>query len=299
MLFNEKYDNIVKNILKRFIRIEGEILKNKLIKIELSRAIKSKTMALVLFLGLVITVSQIFTYVIPIANFNERVVVDNYPMASPTTVFQAWIGNINILPQSYIFFALLPLLAAIPFADTFFTDRKSGYIKNVLVRTKKKDYFLAKYIATFISGGLAITIPLLVNLIIAAMFLPSFVPEVTQSFAIGPAHLWSKLFFTHPYIYLIGFLMIDFIFSGLIATIGLSVSFFIEYRFMALITPFIVYIFVYTVLGSFNLAKYIPFYFLQPGFEVCNGYVVLGEIIGLSIITFGMFFFKGVKDDIY
>lgn len=49
LLFNEKYNNIVKNILKWFIRIEGEILKNKLIKIELSRAIKSKTMALVLF----------------------------------------------------------------------------------------------------------------------------------------------------------------------------------------------------------------------------------------------------------
>lgn len=116
-------------------------MKNKLIKIELSRAIKSKTMALILFLGLLITVSQIFTYVIPIANFNESVVVDNYPMASPTTVFQAWIGNINILPQSYIFFALLPLLAAIPFADTFFTDRKSGYIKNVLTRTKRRIIF--------------------------------------------------------------------------------------------------------------------------------------------------------------
>ncbi len=49
LLFNEIYDNIVKNILKRFIRIEGEILKNKLIKIELSIAIKSKTMALALF----------------------------------------------------------------------------------------------------------------------------------------------------------------------------------------------------------------------------------------------------------
>jgi len=79
-------------------------LKNKLIKIELSRAIKSKTMALVLFLGLVITVSQIFTYVISIANFNERVVVDNYPMAFPITVFQTLIGNINILSQIYIFF---------------------------------------------------------------------------------------------------------------------------------------------------------------------------------------------------
>ncbi len=72
-------------------------MKNKLIKIELSRAIKSKTMALVLFLGLLITLSQIFTYVILIANFNERVVMDNYPMAFPTTVFQAWIGNNNIL----------------------------------------------------------------------------------------------------------------------------------------------------------------------------------------------------------
>lgn len=81
-------------------------MKNNLIKIELSRSIKSKTMVLVLFLELLITVSEIFTYAIPTAIFNERVVVDNYPMASPITVFQAWIGNINILPQSYIFFAL-------------------------------------------------------------------------------------------------------------------------------------------------------------------------------------------------
>lgn len=273
-------------------------MKNKLLNIELNRAIKSKTMIFVILLGCAITISQIFTYVIPIAALNESIVVDNYPMMAPVSVFQGWIGNVNILPQSYMFFLLLPLLASIPFADSFFTDRKDGYIKNVLIRTKKKDYFIAKYIATFISGGLAVTIPLTLNLIFAAMYLPSFVPSVTQSFGIGPAHLWSKIFFTHPYIYLISFLILIFIFSGLIATIGLAVSFFIEYRFLSLIIPFIIYIFIYTVFGSYNMPQYIPFYFLQPGFEVCNGYIVLIETLVMALLTFGIFYFWGVKEDI-
>lgn len=274
-------------------------MKNKLLKIELDRAIKSKPMVLIVLLGCGIAISQIFTHVIPIAAMNKRIVIDNYPMMAPTTVFQGWIGNINILPQAYMFFLLLPLLASIPFGDSFFTDKKEGYIKNVLIRAKKKDYFIAKYIATFISGGVAVIVPLTLNFIITATLLPSYAPEVTQSFGIGPTHLWSKLFFTYPYLYIIGFLILIFIFSGLIATIGLVVSFFIEYRFLSIITPFIIYMFLYTVLGSYNLVQYIPFYFLQPGFEVCNGYIVLGEILVMALLTFGIFYFEGVKEDIY
>lgn len=274
-------------------------MKNKLIIIELKRALKSKSMILILLLGCAITVSQIFTYVIPMARLNERIIVDNYPMMAPISVFQGWVGNINILPQAYIFFLLLPLLASIPFADTFFTDRKDGYIRNIIIRARKKEYFLAKYIATFIAGGLAVIIPLALNLLIAAMYLPSIVPSVTQSFGIGPTHLWSVMFFTHPYLYLISFLILIYIFSGLIATIGLAVSLFVEYRFLTLITPFIIYMFLYTVLGSYNKPQYIPFYFLQPGFEVCNGFIVLIEILFMGLVTFGIFYFGGVKEDIY
>ena len=39
--------------------------------------------------------------------------------------------------QSSLYFILLPALASLPYADSFFLDRKSGYIKQIVTRTKK------------------------------------------------------------------------------------------------------------------------------------------------------------------
>ena len=270
----------------------------KILKLELSRAIKSKAMLGTILIGLIITVAHNIQYNTAAINFINMASKYPKPMYSPPNAFTEWIGA-SYTAQSFLYYLILPILACIPFADSFFTDKKSGYIKNVLIRANRKDYFIGKYLATFIAAGIAVVIPLIVNLIITSMFLPSYIPNVSTYGQIGQVSMWSKVFFTHPYIYILGYLIIDFIFSGFIATIGLSISLIAEYRFMVIIAPFLIYVFIYSVLGSFNLESYIPLIFLQPYSYKNKFIIILLETVIMFLITASTFLIKGRKEDIY
>lgn len=270
----------------------------KILKLELSRAIKSKAMLGTILIGLIITVAHNIQYNTAAINFINMASKYPKPMYSPPNAFTEWIGA-SYTAQSFLYYLILPILACIPFADSFFTDKKSGYIKNVLIRANRKDYFMGKYLATFIAAGIAVIVPLIVNLIITSMFLPSYIPNVSTYGQIGQVSMWSKVFFTHPYIYILGYLIIDFIFSGFIATIGLSISLIAEYRFMVIIAPFLIYVFIYSVLGSFNLESYIPLIFLQPYSYKNKFIIILLETVIMFLITASTFLIKGKKEDIY
>lgn len=270
-----------------------------ILKIELTRALKSKTMLLSLIIGTLITLSHVLIYIIPVSNFIDQALSYNKAMYSVPSVFAGWIGNAGYSMQSFLFYMLLPILVTIPFGDSFFADNKSGYIKNVLIRVKKKKYYLSKYIATFISGGLVIVIPLLINLIVSSMFLPSHLPQVISGYPIGAASMWSKIFYTHPYVYIFSYLLIDFIFSGLIATIALSISLISEYRFSVVFMPFLIYLFIYSILSSLGLSKFVPFYFLQFGYGMSSFITIVIQGLILAAITSTTFLIKGVKEDIY
>ena len=267
-------------------------------KLELSRAIKSRAMVSAILIGLIITVAHNIQYNTAAINFIKMASKYPKPMYSPPNAFTEWIGA-SYTAESFLYYLIVPILACIPFADSFFTDKKSGYIKNVLIRANRKDYFIGKYLATFIAAGIAVVIPLIVNLIITSMFLPSYIPNTSTYGQIGQVSMWSKVFFTHPYIYILGYLIIDFMFSGFIATIGLSISLIAEYRFMVIIAPFLIYVFIYSVLGSFNLESYIPLIFLQPYSYKNKFIIILLETVIMFLITASTFLIKGKKEDIY
>lgn len=271
----------------------------KILKIEILRSFKNRAMIFTLALGLIITLSQIFMSVIPAVRINRILTLDNYPMTCPINSFQGWIGNDVVSPHAFLFYFLLPVLAIIPYGTSYFEDLHSGYIKQIVLRTEKKHYFISKYLAVFISGGTSVTVPLMVNFLISNLLLPSFVPQVEQNYFVSPIHMWSRLLFTHPYVYILGLIVITFIFSGLLADLALTISLIVDYKFIVMVMPLIIYIFLYSIMGTLGLNEFVPFYFLKPGTEICNGYIVLGEIIVLGVFTIVTFIMGGAKDDIY
>ncbi|MGL4731784.1 MAG: hypothetical protein ACRCW0_09395, partial [Clostridium sp.] len=72
-----------------------------------------------------------------------------------------------------------------------------------------------------------------------------------------------------------------------------------EYRFMVLIAPFLIYVFIYSILGSFDLLSYIPLMFLQPNFYKSKFVIILLEALIIVLITSSTFLVKGVKEDVY
>lgn len=271
-----------------------------MLKIELERAIKNKFLLISILIGLVITLSHLVQFVIPISKTLDDYLTINKPMMYPGWLFSTWIGGNSYTLQAFLYYLLIPILATIPFGDSFFLDKKSGFIKNVLIRTKKRNYYISKFIATFIVGGLVIVIPLLANFVLSAMLLPSMLPQASSGFDyINASSMWSTLYYTHPFMYVFSYLVIDFVFSGLIATIALAVSFFVEHRFVVVIAPFLLYLFVFSIFNLLGEIALEPINFMQPSFGQSSISIILIEALLLGIATGIIFHVRGIKDDTF
>lgn len=79
------------------------------------------------------------------------------------------------------------------------------------MRTKREDYLKAKYAAAFLSGGIAVLVPLIFNLMCSLVLLPNLTPLSTMGDNIlTPLMLFYKIFFTHPMIYTMFFWYFNF-----------------------------------------------------------------------------------------
>lgn len=269
-----------------------------MIKIEMKRAIKNKLFIIALLFGCFITISHVFQLIIPKIPYLSLHLTKGF---FPDSVFNTWIGGEGYTLQNYVFFLILPILASIPYADTFYLDKKSGYIKNVFIRTQKMNYYTAKYIATFLSGGIAVCIPLLINLGLTAVFMPSIIPQAGIGLFFSAKSMWTAIFFTNPYLYVFLYLGIDFLFAGLLATFALTISFYASNRFIVLVTPFIIYFFASTITRLLNLYQFDPIYFISPDQPIQG--ITFTEILCIMSIAFivsaGIFFIKGKKDETF
>ena len=188
-----------------------------MIKTELERAFKSWSLWLALIIGMGLSIAQIITRIIPAAMNPLMGYMPDNATLMPISAFQVWIGN-GVSFEYSLFIRLIPILAAMPYAVTYLSDIKSGIIKNYVTRTAKFNYLAAKYIAVFVTGGVVVVMP----------------------FATSPKSIWSAIFYTHPHIYMIMYMILLFVCGGLMATIALIVSNIVNNRFVAMLAPYII-----------------------------------------------------------
>lgn len=272
----------------------------KIVKIELSRSFKNNGFYLAFSIGLVLIILHFITGPL-LASFTiyEYLSFD-YPMKYPGWLYVAWMGGDLNSVFSYLYFLILPILAALPFSDSFFTDVKGGFIQNLCIRLDRKDYYKAKYLAAFLSGGTVVTLPLLANFILSAMVLPCMKPEVSAGNGlIGDMSTFPELYYNYPILYVFLFLAIIFIFSGLLADLGLLSSYIFGYRFLVLISPFIAYIFLMAGCNLIGLTAWQPTNFLRPGYYENTLLPIIIETLTLFLITMFGFVYRGGKGDIY
>ena len=282
------------------------------LKIELRKAFGNKLFLLTLAVGIVIAsisaYQNIQLYLDAVAHnaYRKEVLPDilfnpMYPAFSPYTY---WIGGDYQYPMTSLFYLLLPLMASLAFGWSFFMEKKSGYIKNIVTRTKKTHYFLAKYLAVFLSGGAVIAIPLVINFLTVACFIPAYQPDIYYSiyYSMG-YHFLSELFYSSPLVYVIYVMALDFVFSGLIATASMALTFFVRNRFAVVLLPFLLLLGIQYIQDTlYKIFQVIisPIDFLKAySSGPVTGWVVFPIMIILFLLTFGITCFKGVRDDVF
>lgn len=256
-----------------------------LLKNEMKRAIFNKGMLASFMIGLIIVIWHLYQHV-----WGTGITLENGFCIE--SVFYRWIGAGSFPMQTYLYYLILPLIAVLPGGISYFEDLKSGYIQNIYTRTKRWHYIGAKYIAVTTAGGLAVLLPLVIDLYLTCMRFPAIKPEPVMTYGPGFAAFGYNLFYTHPWVFTILFLCFDFWFAGALVGLALITTFFTEYRFIVLITPFVCYFLVYSLNNLFSEISFAPNLFLIPGFTDSRKIGPVICSIFLLLIS-GFFIWKG------
>lgn len=274
------------------------------LKFEFKRLFKSKKNYIAIIVGLIVSFLQI------ISSVHNNIVYEHYVSNHyedmknfyyPTSVFNTYLGMDSGFYTVVLYF-ILPILAIMPFGCSYFTDKKTGYLKLICTLTNKRHYYMSKLLVTFFSGFLITFIIFGSNLYITSMIFPAIRPEsITMTFeVIGKQYLWNEMYLNHPFCYAVLFILIDSLFIGLLNTVSLIISIIADNKLVVFLTPVVLYVGLSYLFSSINLPELSPLNFLSALQPVpCNiVFVILSDII-LTVMSLVFFVAVGVKKDVY
>lgn len=246
---------------------------------ELNRMIRKKEFWAALAIGCGIAIWHFVQHVVP---------ADIMGYGFPMSAYIRWMGADAYEMQSYWYYLILPLLAAFPYAGTFFSDLKTGYVNQIFLRGDKKEYFRAKFLTVFLSGGIVCVFPLILNFLLTATVCPLLYPDVNPGIGPNAYCFGSILFFTRPFFYWLIYLVFDFAMCGFFACAVLSLTFFVDFRLIALLLPFGIYYFLMCLGGMLGTEVLSANYFLISGEGVSSMISIIGSasICGIIAIVY-------------
>lgn len=102
----------------------------RLLRLELGRAFSGHGFFLSLALGLVLSLLHFFLTVLPLSlTIDEYLVLNKEPLAFPGWLYSSWLGADPNSVFAFLYFLILPILASLPFADSFSKMRRGALFK--------------------------------------------------------------------------------------------------------------------------------------------------------------------------
>lgn len=237
-------------------------------------------------------------------DFVQSAAIVRNPEAPISTLFNSWMGQEFSSLTSSLYYLLLPLLAVFPYAWSTLIERKNGYIKNILTRSLRQHYYLAKCSATFLSGAAVVVIPLILNVMLVSAFIPAIRPDVYYDIYYGilPGNALSQLFYAQPIWYIVVRILTAGWFAGLIAMSVIGLSFFIKKYIAILLLPFLALLGIHYAAGLLSEETLIDYSLISSvhGGGLNTNWWVLGVYsIFLLIIGLVIPMYRGARDDVF
>lgn len=277
----------------------------KVLFLELYRLFHSKTLYIAISIGLFFSVWLLSDQLSETRQ--HELLVEQYGVIKegiyyPDSVYNHFIGLDYWHKQPQILYILFPVLASMPYASSYCTDKKSGYLKNILTRKSSMTYYTAKYITVFFSGFITVFFILCFNLITTMMFYPLLPPEpITALFpvALGDSML-KELFIDYPMIYTFLYIILDSIFFGAIALISMVLGMKTRYSFVSIVGSTIIYFSFSFIITSFKLYTHNPAVYLIPyqPYSGINIEIILLHLLIVFTICAFLFMGKEAKKDV-
>lgn len=156
----------------------------------------------------------------------------------------------------------------------------------------KKAYYFSKYTAVFLSGGVAMVFPLVVNFWMTLLVVPAICPDPMYSIynaVFGGAFL-SEWYYTMPFLYVAAYLCIDFLYGGILACFSMAVAGWIHQKWISVIVPFLITLFI-DIASSFVYSYVEGFRKELSLFIFLRGTAARYDNCGIVILLMGVFLF--------
>lgn len=272
----------------------------EILKLELRRAFKGKGMIFAIIVGCAITITHVIQYQIPAYQMNLQQNFIECPQGYPLVVSDTWMAGNSFNIESFLYFLVLPIIAVIPFGTSYFADRNGGFLKSVYMRISRKEYLTAKYIATFLSGGAAVALPLVLNVMCCMVLLPNIVAQQSLPHnTICAKNLFYGIYYSHPTVYIMIYLCLDFILGGIFACMALTCSFLSDFKVIVAICPFFIQLTLHVACSMLWNYEWSSVFFARAGYGMTNVVIPLIYILVGILITSTLFLYIGEKEDVF
>lgn len=154
------------------------------------------------------------------------------------SLFLLWMPVNGVSYGRALFSLLWPVLTAMPYGWSYLQERRDGLYNQLISRTGRRTCYLAKYTAAFVGGGLAVSVPVLLNLLANAMFCPYVLPHILNLVQISDGYFLSELYFTVPWAYALIWCGVDFLLGGAAAGLCFGVGTWFRLQITTVLTPF-------------------------------------------------------------
>ncbi len=258
---------------------------------ELSRTLGSIRFRAAAATGTIIAILHFLMDVLPITKRLD--IWKGDPFLTPHSAYGHWIGMDSSTIWPVLLFMVLPLLAAVPAADSYWFDHDSGYLSQIRLRCKARHYKIAKVVSVFASASLVTAIPLATDFLLTSAVLPCVIPEAASNlYSITDQSIFGSLFYQHPMMYILGYIVFDSLFIGVWTTLSLSLSRWLTQRFQVLLAPFLIYMLIYFfsvwsgLPGASPMAYLLPFQPVKGLSPVVPCWMLIGVLTVLILTCF-------------
>ena len=189
----------------------------------------------------------------------------SYYMFSKCTFYNRWIVAYIDPSMLYIFY-FLGIIVALPFGISYYNDRKKGLIKNICTRVGKGKYLSAKFVSVFVTGGTVAAVPIFIDFLMSKLSYPYDFMNLNGT-NLSAYSKWGIFVIDHIYISAFLYILVWFLFGGLLATVSLLVSVIADNVFTVQLTPFFLMLILFYIPMYFpqKYSKFFPYYFMRYG----------------------------------
>lgn len=272
-----------------------------LLRMEMRRALGNRFFIIALVIGCALAVIGAVRPITLYLTARDAILTEEYLayknmfQFALTSAWARWLPLRATEATPNLFFFAAPLLVAFAYSWSYRSDQLGGYAQSVMVRAPRMRYYAAKACATFVAGGLVVAVPLLLNFIVLACFIPLQPPDIVYKLYTGVSTniFLSGVFFTNPPLFMAVRFAIDFALAGLWAAAVLAFSLFVRNRVAIVAVPYLALIVVkyvsenlYSLTGTFGYNLTIIDHLKAFGDSyVYNGWALAADAAMLAVVA--------------